>query len=730
MLDLKLRPPPARSGQVHRGGVLKKLHALGNFPNIAIIAPPGYGKTTVMGQLQKEEVRSSAWLTLDEADSDPAILVHELAEALIDAGLIKDPGFTASAIMSSNALTQGVNEVLGALDPSSYGVLFLDQVDHLSTQSSLDVLGALLTRHPESLQVVFASRGGERLPLPLLRSRGLLGELRMNEMVMDTDEAAKVFEAVGVDAPNMLESVVRRTEGWPVGIYLTALAIGNGALPAEGGGVHGDDTFLADYLKQELFERLPEDTRLFLLRTSILRRLSGGLCDFVLQTNDSAGRLSELENSNLLIVPQDRTRTWYRYHSLLQDFLRSEFERRLGNEHVHLHSRAATWLYTNQLPEFAIEHADAAGENRRFAEMVAASARPMYAQGRMETLAGWLQRLEDTSEIANHPELAALGAFARALDGDPAGSERIAAYCFTDRHGHQIPDHQLGPFALMLRSLNAARGPSAALADARAAFDDLGQHPDWFHTCLGAIGLAVEATEGVHAADSVWAEGLWRSESIDARPFSSQAHAQRALASIASGDWDTAERHVCNALENIEQGGLTGYISSSLGFTLAARVASRAGQIDKARGLLASAAAIRPRLTVAIPLLAVQNLHQMARAFIELADMAGARRVMRDAADIIAVRPRLGLFIEEHQSLKGLLLTLPAGSVGASSLTTAELRLLPLLVTYLTYPEIGERLFVSRHTVKTQAMSIFRKLGVTSRADAVAAARETGLLSL
>jgi LuxR family maltose regulon positive regulatory protein len=120
----------------------------------------------------------------------------------------------------------------------------------------------------------------------------------------------------------------------------------------------------------------------------------------------------------------------------------------------------------------------------------------------------------------------------------------------------------------------------------------------------------------------------------------------------------------------------------------------------------------------------------MAKAPIEVADMAGARRVMRDAADMIAVRPKLGLIANEHQTIKERLAEMPAGSVGASSLTTAELRLLPLLVTHLTYPEIGERLFVSRHTVKTQAMSIYRKLGVSSRTGAVEKAREAGLISL
>lgn len=151
-----------------------------------------------------------------------------------------------------------------------------------------------------------------------------------------------------------------------------------------------------------------------------------------------------------------------------------------------------------------------------------------------------------------------------------------------------------------------------------------------------------------------------------------------------------------------------------------ARLATLAGRM----------AALRPRLTAALPVLSVQVLIEMAKAYVELADIAGARRVMREAGDIIALRPRLGSINHQYEAMRDRLSALPAGEVGPSSLTTAELRLLPLLVIPLTYPEIGERLFISRHTVKTQAMSIHRKLGVSSRSAAVDRARSVGLLSL
>jgi LuxR family maltose regulon positive regulatory protein len=322
-----------------------------------------------------------------------------------------------------------------------------------------------------------------------------------------------------------------------------------------------------------------------------------------------------------------------------------------------------------------------------------------------------------------------VAAFFRGLDGDAAGAELMAVNALSDESGRPKPSEQLGPLALMLRSYRSAAGVEQILADARSARTLLGINSDWFHICLGQEASALIALEGVTAADPTWAEALLRSQAVDAHPAASYAAAHRAAAAIDGGDWESAEMFAGLSLDIIETGGLEDYITSALGFSVVARVAAHRGDIDEARRQLARAGAIRPRLSVAIPLGSVLTLHEMARAFIELADLAGARRVMREAADIIAVRPRLGTLIDAHESLRKTLSALPAGTVGPSSLTKAELRILPFLVTHLSYPEIADRLFVSRHTVKAHAMSIYRKLGVSSRSDAVAKSREIGLIS-
>ena len=194
-------------------------------------------------------------------------------------------------------------------------------------------------------------------------------------------------------------------------------------------------------------------------------------------------------------------------------------------------------------------------------------------------------------------------------------------------------------------------------------------------------------------------------------------------------EWDEAARMAAQSVALIVDAGIEEYLTSALPFAVSARVAIRSGRTDEAITLLGRASAIRPRLGAAIPVLSVLSLLEMVKAYIELGDMGGARLVIREASDILAIRPQLGALTADRDALRSRLSALPSGRVGASSLTTAELRVLPLLVTHLSYPAIAERLYVSRHTVKTQAMSIYRKLGVSSRAEAVEAARGLGLIS-
>jgi LuxR family maltose regulon positive regulatory protein len=600
-------------------------------------------------------------------------------------------------------------------------VLFLDQFEQIHNDFSRDVLSALLVSLPSNLRVVVTARSAQGLPLSLLRSKGLVAEIGPDDLAMDETEVKELFDSVGVDLPNDPDELLERTEGWPAALYLTALAMRT-AGPLEIPDVRGDDRFIADYLRDEVLGGVGDSRWEFLVKSSVLSRMSGPLCDRVLERNDSARELEEMQSSNLLLVPLDRTRTWFRFHSLLSDLLKSELEQRSDGVARTLHSRASVWLEENGELEEAIEHAMSADEDERVATMVASAARPTYGKGRVETLSRWMTWLEERSVMVDHSELAAIGSFLRSLEGDVRAADRLSL--LVEAH------EEHGAHALMLRSFRSAGSHEQALQDARSALALVDPRSDWMPTFMGAEACALMCIDDLDSADAVWGEAARLAESTPARPFASTALAERALIAIGAHRWEEAEEFVKRSTAIIAAGGLERYITSALTYTLSCRLAVRNGMLEEARDLTGRMLALRPRLSSALPVLSLQVLLETAKAYVELADVAGARRVMREAGDIVALRPRLGVLTDQYQKLRDRLSDLPAGEVGPSSLTAAELRLLPLLVTHLTYPEIGERLYVSRHTVKTQAMSIYRKLGVSSRSGAVEKARSVGLISL
>jgi LuxR family transcriptional regulator, maltose regulon positive regulatory protein len=196
---------------------------------------------------------------------------------------------------------------------------------------------------------------------------------------------------------------------------------------------------------------------------------------------------------------------------------------------------------------------------------------------------------------------------------------------------------------------------------------------------------------------------------------------------IERHQWSEAQTLAGRALDMVQAGNLNDYITTALVQTVAARTALHRGDIAQAQQHLGRAARLRPLLTSAMPHLAVQTLLELARAYLTLDDTAGARTVLRQAMDVLRVRPSLGTLPEQARRLQGMLDSSRDGTVRASSLSTAELRLLPLLATHLSFREMGERLHVSRHTVKSQALSVYRKLGVSSRSQAVQRMQELGL---
>jgi LuxR family transcriptional regulator, maltose regulon positive regulatory protein len=500
---------------------------------------------------------------------------------------------------------------------------------------------------------------------------------------------------------------------------------------------------MVDYLQSELLAQLPAEQVTFLTRTAVLERMCRPLCDAVLGTTGSGRFLESLERSNLLLVPLDRRREWYRYHQLFRQFLLAELERREPELIAELHARAAAWYEANGLPDVAVDHAQAAGDADQVARLVATWAQPAYAGGRVETVQRWFGWFEERALVERYPLVAALGAFTQALVGRPAAAERWAAAAEggtgAARAVQAPPDGStLDSYLALLRGLLCRDGIDRMRADANAALAGLHRASPWRVTALLLAGVAdaldgrgdrADPADRADRADALLARAVEAGLHTGALPAASTALAERCLLAIQRKDWGLADTLAGQAVATLADGHLDDYVMSPLVHAAAAHTALHRGDVPRARDHLARAARLRPLLTHAIPALAVQTLLELGMAYLAVDDLAGARAVLRQARDVLQQRPDVGVLRGQLRDLRARLDTARVALPGASSLTTAELRLLPLLATHLTFREVGQRLYISQHTVKTQAMSIYRKLGVSSRARAVQRVQEIGLLA-
>ena len=262
--------------------------------------------------------------------------------------------------------------------------LVLDHLEAVTNQESLDAVAALALGLPAGSQIAIGSREALPLPAARLRSQGGIVEVGVDDLSMGHHEASSLLSAAGVELSEAdVHELIERTEGWPVGLYLAALAMNVGGPTTEIGSTFtGDDRFMSDYLRSEFLDHVSRAEVLFLTRTSILDRMCGALCDAVTGGKRSGPLLERLESRNLLVVPLDRQREWFRYHQLFRELLASELRRREPANVTELHSRAAIWCEANDQPEAAIDHAQAAGDADRVARLVLQLANPVWASGR------------------------------------------------------------------------------------------------------------------------------------------------------------------------------------------------------------------------------------------------------------------------------------------------------------------------------------------------------------
>jgi LuxR family transcriptional regulator, maltose regulon positive regulatory protein len=734
VLEAKLRAPQGRGGAVPRTALIDLLEERPSaFPVVFVSAGPGWGKTTLLAQWDARSQRPFAWVSVDEGDNDPIVLLTYVATAL-DRVAKLDPG-VFEALASPGASLEGqvvprIGAALAELDQPV--VLVVDDLHLLDHTACLDAIASLARHVRDGSQLALSARGRPPLPLGSLRARGLAREVGPDELRLDEAEAGRLLSAAGLDLEEAeVAELTAHTEGWSAGLYLAALSAKATGAGANGPtAFRGDDSFLADYLRSELLARLPPGELRFLTRTSILVRMSGPLCDAVLDASGSAAELESLESSNLFVVALDRNRQWYRYHHLFQELLRSELERAEADLVPRLLARASGWCEANGQPEAAIGYAQEAGDVDRVAQLVALNSLPAYQSGRSATVERWLRWLEEHGGGERDAAVAVIAGLYNAISGRAAEADRWSDAAERASYEGTLPDGSasIDAWRALLRAQRCRQGVARMRADAELAVATLARGSQFWPNALLLLGVARLMAGEVDEADELFADVVEEGVALGAADGVAVALSERAAIAVGRGAWVQAEELTNRAVRFVRQTRTEEYTTSAIVHALAARVALHRGDAPGAEDFLARAQRQRLRLTHALPHLATQTRLELARAYLMRADAAGVSTMLREIDAILRRQPDLGTLGGQADELRASLTTMRAEAPGASTLTEAELRLLPYLGTHLSFREVGERLFVSRHTVKSHAMAVYRKLNVTSRNEAVERSRALGLL--
>jgi LuxR family maltose regulon positive regulatory protein len=430
LLATKLHLPRTRPGFVARPRLADRLAPEQGGEVTLVCAPAGFGKTALLADWARRNPRPVAWLSLDDADNDPARFWRHLAAALDE----MRPGVTervAALLQGAQpssfeaVVTALVNELAGVAEEL---VLVLDDYHLIQAPPVHASLGFLIDHLPPQLRLVVASRADPPLPLARLLARGQLVELREHDLRFTPTEAAELLRtAVGPELPEAaVAALTDRTEGWAAGLQLAALSLqGRGDIAAFVEGFSGSHRYVLDYLTEEVLARQPEELVGFLLETSVLERLSGPLCDAVTGRRDGQALLEQVERANLFLQPLDEERRWWRYHQLFADLLRARLHQQRPERVPELHRAAAAWFEAHGLAEEAVRHALAAGEAAWVARLMERHFPGLLWVSEDTTLRRWLAELP--ASVVREPWLCVALASRAAMGGRLAEAERLLA---------------------------------------------------------------------------------------------------------------------------------------------------------------------------------------------------------------------------------------------------------------------------------------------------------------
>lgn len=725
LVELKTRPAAVRAGLVPRDRLVQRLLDARDLPVALIVAPAGYGKTTLLSQWSERDERPFAWVTLDAEDNDPRNLLSAIALALDAVEPVGWEVFETLASLRPDGATVALGRLARTLTRREQPVvLVLDDVHLLRSRESRRVVTTIWHTFGAGLQLALASRSDVVLPVGRLRAHGISAELHTQDLAMTRSEASTLLNLAGLELPpEQVLTLARRTEGWPAGLYLAALSLLESGDRPDVDEFAGDDRFVAEYVRDELLSELPRAQIEFLTATSVLESLSAPLCDAILGRHDSAGVLPRLARSNVLLAPLDRRERSYRYHGLFAEVLRNELRRLEPRREAELHRRASAWCSEHGETDRAIGHAIQGHDAERAGRLLWDSALQRAASGRHAEIWAWLDRFS-ADELAATPLLALAAAATSFATGNLYEAERWTALA-----GGANDDTDLVRAGLALMDAGLGRRGMAEIdASAARAHKLLDDTCAWRPFCRFLQGVASQLAGERDEARDLLQEGAHLA-AASAPMVQALCLAQLVLLATDEDDHVRAMTLADRATAQVRRCGLDECPSVALPIAVSAELRAQRGQVTEATSEVREAFGLLARITDPSPWYEAECRIVMARATLRLNGPAPAADLLDEAHRSVGRTldaPVLSDWLDEASAC----VALAANSSAEEdwSLTTAELRVLHFLPSHLSFREIADRLYVSPNTVKTHARGIYRKLGVSSRASAVDRACGAGLV--
>ena len=728
----KFRFPSLRPGLVERARLTQRLVDAASVLAV-VAAPPGFGKSTLLAQWAAADPRAFAFVSLEPSENDPVELWNCVVGSVRQ--LVPSFGGSVEPMLQSvggTAVGPLVRRIAVELDQLSEPVVvILDDYHVIRNPACHESIRAFMAHPVSQAHLVVSTRADPPIPLGRLRASGELVEIRGSDLAFTPAETKELLNgSLGLELSESELAVLQgRTEGWPAGLQLAALGLRTATdrehfLSSFG----GSNRHVVDYLTEVVLDSADGDVRRFLLETSILRELSGPLCDAVTGGEGSAAMLETLEWSNLFVISLDDQRVWYRYHHLFGELLREQLQVTMPERVPGLHRAASAWLAGAGRLDEAIRHALAAREPQTAADLVVSGWGFQVASGRLMTVRGWLEAFPDGYVNGSAP-LSVISAWVNGLLGYDAAARQSVEDALTAGSAGPLPDgsatveHSATLFRSMFSlktDVDEQRRAARSVAGFRGEL-----RPEFQAVAAFAIGVAAflggeyeqARAELERAAELATALGTWIIV-VDALGFSTQVALAQNRAEDAGGvAGRLVEQAASHGLLDLPH---VGYYLATAGAAIA-----RSGRLEEGDDLLKTGTA---QLADWAPLLGAHARLLRAPVRRQLGDTDGARDLLEEARALLAQCTSTGIIGDLMPEVARALSASHRHGQDWADLTDRELSVLRLLAQGLSQRQIAQELFLSFHTIHSHTKSIYIRLDVTSRAEAIQRAHHLQLL--